>query len=483
MNKIFLCRLFLSMLGLLGLAAWTNPVYLYDGIINSNLDEQEEVIRERIPSIVTIVNPVYNAAVRSYLNTYIYRRPEQTVEMLGWAAVYFPMFERALTEEGLPTDLKYLSIVESALNPAAFSRSGAGGLWQFMKPTARECGLKISSYVDERLDPEKSSRAAAKYLHQLYDTFKNWELVMAAYNAGPGRIRSAIKRAGTENYWELAAYLPAETQSYVPGFIAASYLMNFHGAHDLIPVYPETAMGEMNCIYVYEGMSLSEVAKRSGLTIEMVKRLNPAFVRNYIPASPAGYPLNLPLAAADLFNSKRTMDIPDIANIEDATITTVTEDGFTYKITTTSKDYVIQPGDNLYTLAQRNQCSVRDLMAWNQMHDSRLSIGQHLELHLTTKVLVPTLVEAAAPTPILRTTQTVNTLPTLLMGRFDVEQKDAAFDFAIDANFHAPVKTTIVLHRRQSVRQALSQYHLDINPQQEMELPKELASGDLIRIR
>jgi len=299
MNKLFLCRLFISALGLFGLVAWTNPVSIFDEVVNSNLDDQEEVIRERIPSVVTLVSPVYNNAVRSYLNTYIYRRPEQTIEMIGWAAVYFPLFERALAEEGLPTDLKYLSIVESALNPGAVSRSGAGGLWQFMKPTARECGLKISSYVDERMDPEKSTRAAAKYLHQLYDTFQNWELVMAAYNAGPGRIRSAIKRAGTQNYWELAAYLPSETQSYVPGFIAASYIMNFHGAHDLIPVYPESCMGEMVCVYVNEGMSITEVAKRSGLTLEMVKRLNPSFVRNYIPASPSGYPLNLPAAAAE----------------------------------------------------------------------------------------------------------------------------------------------------------------------------------------
>jgi membrane-bound lytic murein transglycosylase D len=482
MNKIFLCRLFISALGLFGLVAWTNPVSIFDEIINSNLDEQEEVIRERIPSVVTIVNPVYNAAVRSYLNTYIYRRPEQTVEMLGWAAVYFPMFERALTDEGLPTDLKYLSIVESALNPAAISRSGAGGLWQFMKPTARECGLKISSYVDERMDPEKSSRAAAKYLHQLYDTFKNWELVMAAYNAGPGRIRSAIKRAGTDNYWELAAYLPAETQSYVPGFIAASYLMNFHGAHDLIPIYPETAMGEMVCVFVNEGMSITEVAKRSGLTVDMVKRLNPSFVRNYIPASPAGYPLNLPAAAAELFNSGRSMAVPDIAMVADATTTTVTQDGFTYTVTTTSKDYVVRSGDNLYTIAQRNQCSVRDVMTWNELHDSHLSVGQHLDLHFTSRVLVPTIVDVAAA-PVIRTLQSVNTLPSLLMNRFPVDHRFATVDVTIDANVNTPAKNTIVLQRRQSVRQALGQYQLNLTAQQQMDMPKDLVAGDLIRVR
>ena len=182
MNKLLPSHLFVSAIGIFCLVAWTNPVP--EMAISSNLDDQEEVIRERIPTAVSIVNPVYNPAVRSYLNTYIYRRPEHTAMMLGWAAVYFPMFEKALAEEGLPTDLKYLSIVESALNPAAISRSGAGGLWQFMKPTARECGLKISSYVDERMDPDKSTKAAVHYLKQLYAMFGNWELVMAAYNAG-----------------------------------------------------------------------------------------------------------------------------------------------------------------------------------------------------------------------------------------------------------------------------------------------------------
>jgi len=483
MNKRFLCRLFFSTLAILGLVAWTNPVNIFDESVNSNLDEQEEVIRERIPSIVTIVNPVYNNVVRSYLNTYIYRRPEQTSEMLGWAAVYFPLFEKALSDEGLPTDLKYLSIVESALNPGAISRSGAGGLWQFMKPTARMYGLKISSYVDERMDPEKSSRAAARYLHELYDAFQNWELVMAAYNAGPGRIRSAIKRAGTNNYWELAAYLPAETQSYVSGFIAASYLMNFHGAHDLIPVYPETAMGEMVCVYVNEGMSISEVAKRAGLTIDMVKRLNPSFVRNYIPASVAGYSLNLPAAAAELFNSNRVMSVPEIELVANAATTTVTKDGFTYSISTTTKDYVVHSGDNLYSIAQRNQCSVQEIMTWNRLHDSRLAIGQHLELRFTKKELVQTIVEVAPPPPPVRTAVSISLIPSLLMDHFPVQHQVSKVDFAIDANINAPTKNTIVLQRRQSVRQALGQNQLNLTSQHQMDLPKDLANGDLIRVR
>lgn len=482
MSKTFLCHLFVFMLGLTGLLASSNPALSLLDIVNSNLDEQEEVIRERIPSIVTIVNPVYNPAVRSYLNTYIYRRPEQTVQMLGWAAVYFPIFERLLAEEGLPTDLKYLSIVESALNPGAISRSGAGGLWQFMKPTARECGLKISSYVDERMDPEKSTRAAVKYLKQLYATFGNWELVMAAYNAGPGRIRSAIKRAGTDNYWELANYLPAETQSYVPGFIAASYLMNFHSAHELIPVYPEMAMGELITVYVYEGMSVGEVAKRSGLTIDAVKRLNPTFIRNYIPASPSGYALYLPFASAELFNSSRSMEIPEV-DLANTSSKTITIDGQTFNIITTSKDYTVRSGDNLYTIAQRNKCSVRELMNWNNLHDSRLAIGQHLEIRFTTKELIPAIVEAApiAP-PVIRLKQNIVTLPALQIDHFPVDYTHATVDVAITPMVRPAAKNTIVLQRRQSVRTALYQNQLTFGTLESIHVPKEATTGDMIRV-
>src|SRR4030095_9507293 len=329
-----------------------------------------------------IVSPIYNPAVRSYLNTYIYRRPEQTALMLGWAAFYFPKFEQALTDEGLPTDLKYLAIVESALNPNAISRSGAGGLWQFMKPTAKECGLKCGTYIDERMDPEKSTKAAAIYLKQLYTTFGNWELVMAAYNAGPGRVRSAVKRAGTSDYWKLARYLPAETQSYVPGFIAASYIMNFHHEHNLIAAYPEHACGELKTVIIYDGMYISELATRSGLTAEIVKGLNPSFVRNYIPASQTGNVIWLPEPAAELFNSGRIIVPPTVVIKEytNADTRKVTVHGVDYNITTSRKSYSVRSGDNLYDIAHKHNCTVSELMSWNKLHSTRLAIGQKLEI-------------------------------------------------------------------------------------------------------
>lgn len=483
MNKILPTRLFVSVIGIFCLVAWTNPVP--EMVISSNLDDQEEIIRERIPTAVSIVNPVYNPAVRSYLDTYIYRRPQHTAMMLGWAAVYFPMFEKALSEAGLPTDLKYLSIVESALNPAAISRSGAGGLWQFMKPTARECGLKISSYVDERMDPDKSTKAAVHYLKTLYAMFGNWELVMAAYNAGPGRVRAAVKRAGSSDYWKIARFLPEETRSYVPGFIAASYLMNFHDAHNIIPVYPELAMGELTTVLIYEGMSITEVARRSGMTVESVKQLNPSFVRNYVPSCAAGHCLVLPYASAELFNSGRSMEVPDIEAIEAGIASsTFNIGGATYKITTTSKEHVVRSGDNLSTIAARNKCTVRDLMTWNSLRDSRLSIGQRLEIRYTKKELMPALVEAIMVIPPARNDMALNSLAALSFDYFPVEHRSQDVSFEIVPVLKEQSTNTMVLQRRQSIRQALNQYQLSNSVSNATcDLPGNVCAGDVVRVR
>ncbi len=487
MNVKFVCRLFVSALCLLSVLAWTNPVEM--DLINSHLDEQEEIIRERIPTVVTLVNPIYNPAVRSYLNTYIYRRPDQTSAMLGWAAYYFPKFEKALTEEGLPTDLKYLAIVESALNPNAISRSGAGGLWQFMKPTARECGLKCGTYIDERMDPEKSSKAAAIYLKQLYTMFGNWELVMAAYNAGPGRVRSAVKRAGTSNYWELARYLPLETRSYVPGFIAASYIMNFHNEHNLVPAYPEHAMGELTSLILYEGMSISALATRAGLTVEIVKGLNPSFVRNYIPASQIGYTIWLPNASAELFNSGRITEAPVVPAdilakaVADPNTETVTIGGELYSIKTIKKYYTVRSGDNLYDIANRNKCTVKQLMSWNRLHSSRLAIGQKLELRKEARELIPVIVELAPSTPV-RNDQSTTSVPFLGLGTLSTKKSALSISFSIEPKVPEQTSDALVLQRRQSLRQALDSYHLNSSVHtSQVIMPGNAVAGDVVRVK
>lgn len=489
MNKKFL-RLFVAFLGLFSLLAWTNPVDF--NFENSHLDEQEAIIRERIPSVVTIVNPIYTPAVRSYLNTYIYRRPSQTAYMLGWAKYYFPKFEKALEEAGLPTDLKYLAIVESALNPNAISRAGAGGLWQFMKPTAKECGLKCGTYVDERMDPEKSTKAAVQYLKTLYGMFGNWELVMAAYNAGPGRVRGAVKRAGSNDYWKVSKYLPVETRAYVPGFIAASYLMNFYNEHNIIPIDPAHALGELVPIVMNKGMHLSELAKRSGLTVEIVKTLNPCFIKNYIPASQNGYTIWLPAASAELFNSGRTMETPEIRVAEniaenmfvDANTKKVVISGELYHVSTIKKYYTVRSGDNLYDLARRNNCTVKEIMSWNRLHNSRLAIGQKLEFRKILRELVPIIVEPIQPPPPVRLNHTLTTLPSLLVESLPLENKVQKIAFGIDPNLPAQTDNSIVLKRRQCIRQALGGVQLSSGiSTSQIVMPKTVVTGDVVKWR
>jgi membrane-bound lytic murein transglycosylase D len=454
----------------------------------SRLDEQEEVIRERLPTAVSIVTPLYNPAVRSYLNIYFNSRPQHTAEMLGWAAYYFPLFEQALAAEGLPADLKYLAIVESALNPTAISRSGAGGLWQFMKPTAKEYGLRISTYIDERMDPEKSTRAAAKFLKRLYAMFGDWELALAAYNAGPGRVRAAMKRAGSDDYWEVAKYLPTETRAYVPGFIAASYLMNYHEAHDIMPKYPEDALGRMDTLMIYKGMPLAEVAKRSGLSLELVRRLNPVFVKGYVPASHNGFAILLPYAAAALFHSGRLMDVPPVevavtANSEASLDPGVAEAAGmsaagTYKLVTTKKYHTVRSGDNLSTLARKYNCSVKDLMKWNKLHDSRLAIGQRLEIRITRRELVELpVVEAPAP----RTTVALAALPMLDPARLDGAPDRTPVQPDVMPQLTQRPTETVMLQRRQSVRQLCAQNGLDFSDAVRSDL-QTACTGELIRI-
>lgn len=347
-----------------------------------------ERIKEGIENVVHIVEPRLDATVESYLRTYIERNRTKTENMIGRSTLYFPMFEAELLAGGLPVDLKYLAVVESALTPYATSRVGATGLWQFMRPTAREMGLQITKYVDERCDPILSTKAAISYLTFLYKQFDSWELAMAAYNAGPGRVRYAIRKSGTKDYWKLQGHLPKETRAYVPGFIAASYVMNYYQDHGLQPMIPSSDLIQTATIKVFKNLDFSKVQQVTGVAYEVINTLNPKYIRQFVPQSEQGHDLILPAHATT------TM----LTYLNEGGDVEVTEDaGFIGIETGVEMEYVdrmmthtftVKSGDNLYNLAKKHNCSVDELQRWNKLSGTMLRIGQQLKVQRMEKVLV-----------------------------------------------------------------------------------------------
>ena len=245
---------------------------------------REEYI-DRLRRMPTAMEMPYNDVVQRFIDRYSGRLRYSVSYMLGAANFYLPIFEQALETYGLPLELKYLPIIESALNPKAVSRVGATGLWQFMLATGKQYGLQVNSLVDERRDPIKSSYAAAHYLRDLYKIFGDWNLVIAAYNCGPDNINKAIHRAqGERDYWQIYPYLPKETRGYVPAFIAANYIMNYYCNHNICPMTMQLPE-KTDTIMVSRDLHLEQIAAVLGLDIEMVRALNPQYRRDIVPGS------------------------------------------------------------------------------------------------------------------------------------------------------------------------------------------------------
>ncbi|MEZ4825031.1 MAG: lytic transglycosylase domain-containing protein [Bacteroidia bacterium] len=252
-------------------------------------------IRSRMYELPTVIPLDYNVYVQRYIDVYTVKKREQTARMLGLSKVYFPLFEEYLDREGLPLELKYLSVVESALNPHARSRVGATGLWQFMLGTARMYNLEVNSYVDERCDPLKSTEAATRYLKNAYNEFGDWLLAIASYNCGSGNVRKAIARSGgKQNFWEIMEYLPRETRGYVPAFVAATYAFEYASEHNIYPIYVEFDYSQDTLHIARLDITLQEIAEITRTDYELLKNLNPELKIDRIPYSNDPYILKVP---------------------------------------------------------------------------------------------------------------------------------------------------------------------------------------------
>ena len=267
----------------------TNPVY-----------DKEEYIR-RLSRLPNVIDMPYNEVVRKFIDQYADRLRRSVSIMLGASNFYFPLFEEALETYQMPLELRYLPVIESALNPGATSRVGAAGLWQFMLVTGRQYGLEVTSLIDERRDPVKSSYAAARYLKDLHDIFGDWTLAIAAYNCGPGNVSKAIKRAGgTGDYWSIYPYLPRETRGYVPAFIAANYAMTYYCEHNICPMTTRLP-AQTDTVVVNKNVHLEQIAGVVGTDIDMLRSLNPEYRRDVVPGQTKPSAIRMPLADAGKF--------------------------------------------------------------------------------------------------------------------------------------------------------------------------------------
>lgn len=255
----------------------------------------DEVILDRLSRMPTIIEMPLNTPVRNAINFYANRKKQLVENMLGLSLYYMPIFEEALERHGLPQELRYLPVIESALVPTAVSRAGAAGLWQFMSPTAKDLGLEVNSLVDQRRDPFLSSEAGAKYLKQLYNTYGDWSLAIAAYNCGPGNVNKALRRAGDgkHDFWEIYPFLPAETRNYVPAFIAANYIMNYYKEHGISPALARKPL-IVDTVHVSRRVHFEQISDVMGIPVAEIRALNPQFRADIIPGDIHPYSLVLP---------------------------------------------------------------------------------------------------------------------------------------------------------------------------------------------
>lgn len=349
---------------------------------------QNVIYKRRLDSIKTDIPMDYNEYVQSYIDIYTApRRKPQIARMLGLAKYYFPIYEKAFRESGVPEEIKYLSIVESALNPHAVSRVGATGPWQFMFTTAKGYGLDMNNFVDERKDPIQASYAAAAYLKDAYNEFGDWLLAIASYNCGKGNVLRAMNRSGANDFWGIRDYLPAETRGYVPAFIGVTYIMNYYKNHDIVPIesdFPSVT----DTVMVDRFVSLDQVAKALDLNSTELVALNPAYKKRIVNGSNENpRRLIIPLAAREHFSAL----YETLNNLEGTGSQKIIAANFDAdekpRITTATSYHKVKRGESLSTIADKYNIEVQDLKVWNNLRSLRIVPGQQLKIKSAVKAV------------------------------------------------------------------------------------------------
>lgn len=324
----------------------------------------ETLVKERLDKLSLPIEVKTNESVMSRIRQYVSTGKKETELVIGRSNLYFSVFEHYLNLYGLPEELKYLSIIESGLQPQVRSAVGASGIWQLMPVAARHYGLQMGGGVDERLDLHRSTEAAVQMLKYLYDELGDWTLVLAAYNSGIGTIKTAVRKAGTKSYSRVCNFLPHETRRYVPAYIATAYVMNYYRKHGLQPVIPFYYSPEARVIRVYRSLSFGEIARIAGVKTSVIAALNPSFTGGVIPRSAKGHLLMLPNSES----SKLLRNYLDSGSkLPEGTIKTA---------------YVTTKGDDLSKIASLFSTTVENLVKWNDIREGKLVINQELVLYL-----------------------------------------------------------------------------------------------------
>jgi len=332
---------------------------------------------------LTPIELEYNQQVRRYIDVYTIEKREHLAEIAGKAKRYFPLIEQKLDKYGLPHELKYLAIVESALDPFAVSSSGAVGLWQFKLNTSRMFDLQVNSYIDERRDPYKSTIAACKYLKYLYKTYGNWQLALASYNGGPGVVRKAIARSnGERSFWELYPYLPEQTKGYVPAFIAVNYAMNYMEKHNIQPKKYDNSFSETDTLKINYKVSFQKIAETLNMDISVLKKLNPLYRKNIIPNLNRPTHLILPKkkVVSYLEKEEKLYNGRKASKKKHARKNNTDEKG--KKII-----HRVRKGEYFHKIAMKYNCTIEEIREWNDLKSNNLQVGQKLVVYVDPQYL------------------------------------------------------------------------------------------------
>lgn len=386
------------------LLEWEQSTKLTNECFSNNeyISYPDSVYVDRLQSLPTEMELTFNPIVRDHIEKYAKHGRKVVSRMLGEGAHYFPLFEEILDKEGIPLELKYLPVIESALNPTIRSRAGATGLWQFMLATGKNYGLEVNSLVDERCDPAKSTLAAARYLKDLYYIYDDWNLAIAAYNCGPGNVNKAIRRSGGQtDYWAIYPHLPKETRAYVPTFIAAIYIMNYHSEHNICPL--DCEFPSMDSLKINKKLHFRQIANVLDIPVSDLRKYNPQFKNDLIPGNHKEYTLNLPAHKSlafidneDLIYSKSSLNpirvpkkktevkeqVPTkyIKAKEFLAFEQESDDAAEVQAQVVTSYHQIKRGETLYKIARSNGVSIKELKMWNNLKSNNIKAGSQLKI-------------------------------------------------------------------------------------------------------